>query len=115
MSINGQPAVRKVDGDRYESMVYYQLKQGIANTAVFIKDSHGYCALEDDLIDIDDWTQNNEKILKELNMPLLSMDIEDTLNQFEANMKTKFAQVNQAIRSGENPSLKPITTSKANC
>jgi TnpA family transposase len=106
VSIDGQPPVKKVDGDRYESMVYHQLKQGIANTVVFIKDSHNYCALEDDLIDLDDWTQNKEKILKELNMPLLSMDIEDMLNQFEANMKIKYAQVNQAIRSGENPSLK---------
>ena len=34
------------------------------------------------------------------------MDIVDMLNQFEANMKIKYGQVNQAIRSGENPSLK---------
>lgn len=106
VSINGQPAVKRVDGDRYESMVYYQLKQGIANTAVFVKDSHWYCALEDDLIDIDDWTQNKEKILQELNMPLLSMDIAELLDKLEANMKVKYGQVNQAIRSGENPSLK---------
>ena len=106
VSVDGQPPVKKVDGDRYESMVYHQLKQGIANTVVFIKDSHNYCALEDDLIGLDDWAQNKEKILNELNMPLLSMDIEDMLNQFEANMKIKYAQVNQAIRSGENPSLK---------
>jgi hypothetical protein len=105
VSIDGL-SVKKVDGDRYECMVYQQLKLGIANTAVFIKDSHSYCALEDDLIDLDDWTQNKEKILKELNMPLLSMDIEDMLNQFEANMKVKYGQVNQAIRSGENSSLK---------
>jgi TnpA family transposase len=75
-------------------------------TAVFVKDSHWYCSLEDDLIDIGEWTQNKEKILKELNMPLLSMDIVDMLNQFEANMKVKYGQVNQAIRSGDNPSLK---------
>jgi Tn3 transposase DDE domain/Domain of unknown function (DUF4158) len=106
VSIDGQPPVKKVDGDRYESMVYHQLKQGIANTAVFIKDSHGYCALEDDLIDLDNWTQNKDKILKELNMPLLSMDVEDLLTQFEANMKVKYGQVNHAIRSGENTSLK---------
>jgi len=105
VSIDGL-SVKKVNGDRYECMVYHQLKLGIANTAVFIKDSQGYCALEDDLIDLNDWTQNKEKILKELNMPLLSMDIEDMLNQFEANMKVKYGQVNQAIRSGENSSLK---------
>jgi hypothetical protein len=72
VSVDGHPSVKKVDGNRYETMVYHQLKQGIANTTVFIKDSHCYCALEDDLIDADDWTQNKEQILQQLNMPLLS-------------------------------------------
>ena len=39
-------------------------------------------------------------------MPLLSMDIVELLDKLEANMKVKYEQVNQAIRSGENPSLK---------
>ncbi|MDD1606014.1 MAG: Tn3 family transposase [Methylococcaceae bacterium] len=104
--VDGHPSVKKVDGDRYESMVYHQLKQGIANTTVFIKDSHCYCALEDDLIDADDWTQNKEQILQQLNMPLLSMDIEGLLSQLEASIHVKYDQVNQHIRRGENPSLK---------
>ena len=87
--IDGHPSVKKVDGDRYESMVYHQLKQGIANTTVFIKDSHCYCALEDDLINIYDWPQNKEQILQQLNIPLLSMDIEDLLSKLEASMKGK--------------------------
>lgn len=45
--------VKKVDGDRYECMVYSQLKQGIANTTVFIKDSNCYRTLDDELIDIE--------------------------------------------------------------
>jgi hypothetical protein len=53
-----------------------------------------------------DWTQNKEQILQQLNMPLLSMDIEDILSKFEASMKVKYDQVNQHIRSGENLSLK---------
>jgi len=106
VSVDGHSSVKKVDGDRYETMVYHQLKQGIANTTVFIKDSHCYCALEDDLIDADDWTLNKEQILQQLNMPLLSMDIEDVLNQLEASIDVKYDQVNQHIRNGENPSLK---------
>ena len=104
--VDGHLSVKKVDGNRYETMVYHQLKQGIANTTVFIKDSHCYCALEDDLIDADDWTQNKEQILQQLNMPLLSMGIEDVLRQLEASIHVKYNQVNQHIRNGENPSLK---------
>ena len=106
VSVDGQSSVKKVNGDRYETMVYLQLKQGIANATVFIKDSHCYCALEDDLIDAEDWSQNKEQILQQLNMPLLLMDIEDLLNQLETSNHVKFDQVNQHIRCGENSSLK---------
>ena len=98
--------VKKVDGDRYECMVYSQLKQGIANTSVFIKDSNCYRTLDDELIDIEYWTQHKDEILKQLNMPLLSMNIEDLLSKLEANLKEKYERVNQNIKNGENTSLK---------
>lgn len=84
VQVDGQQ-VKKVDGDRYECMVYNQIKQGIANTTVFIKDSYCYRTLDDELIDIEDWTQHKDEILKQLNMPLLSMDIEDLLNKLDAH------------------------------
>ncbi len=106
VSVDGRSSVKKVNGNLYETMVYHQIKQGIANATVFIKDSHCYCALEDYLIDADDWTQNKEQILQQLNMPLLLMNIEDLLNQLETSNQVKFEQVNRHIRCGDNPSLK---------
>jgi TnpA family transposase len=58
------------------------------------------------LIDIEDWTQHKDEILKQLNMPLLSMDIEDLLNKLDASLKEKYAMVNQHINNGENTSFK---------
>jgi hypothetical protein len=52
---------------------------------VFIKDSHGYRALEDDLIDSDYWEKHKRVILNDLNMPLLSMGIEALLDRLQAN------------------------------
>jgi TnpA family transposase len=101
-----QQAVKKVNGDRYECMVYHQLKNGIANTTVFIRDSHCYRALEDELIGLDHWTQHKSEILQQLNMPLLSMDIVELLGKLETSVQAKYALVNQHIRSGENTSLK---------
>ena len=95
-----------MDGDRYECMVYSQLKQGIANTSVFIKDSNCYRTLDDELIDIEYWAQHKDEVLKQLNMPLLSMNIEDLLSKLEASLKEKYARVNQNIKNGENSSLK---------
>ncbi len=101
-----QQSIKKVDGDRYECMVYKQLKRGIADGTVFIKDSHCYRALEDELIDVEYWAKHKQAILKQLNMPLLSINIVDLLNQLQSNLKDKYAQVNQHIHNGENPHLK---------
>lgn len=98
--------VKKVDGDRYECMVYSQLKKAIADGTAFIKDSHCYRALEDELIDVEYWAQHKQEILKALNMPLLSMDIVELLNQLQSNLDDKYDRVNQHIRRGENTSLK---------
>ena len=110
VQVDGQ-TVKKVDGDRFETMVYYQLKSGMANTTVFIKDSHCYRALEDELIGIDDWNQNKQAILKQLNMPLLTLDIVELLGQLETSIQAKYTLVNQRIENGENTSLK-IQTNK---
>lgn len=101
-----QRSIKKVEGNRYECMVYKQLKKGIADGTVFIKDSHCYRALEDELIDVEYWAKHKKKLLKQLDMPLLSINIVDLLNQLESSLKTKYALVNQHIQSGENTSIK---------
>lgn len=101
-----QKLVKRADGDRYECMVYHQIKQGIANNTVFIKDSISYRTLDDELIDAEYWAEHKDEILKQLNMTLLSMDITALLDEHEKNLKTKYDLVNKHIRSGENTSLK---------
>ncbi len=71
MQADGNHTVKKVDGDRYECMVYLQLKNGLEQGGVFINDSHGYRALEDELIDIKHWEEHKRAILNGLNMPFV--------------------------------------------
>ena len=98
--------IKQIDGNRYEFMVYFQLKKGITDGTVFIKDSNNYRTLEDELIDIEYWDKNKQKILTELNMPLLSIDIEKFLNDLQSNLDNKYFEVNKRIFSGENSSFK---------
>ncbi len=105
VQIDGQ-LVKKINADRYECMLYSQLKSGIANSTVFITDSHCYRALEDELIELEYWTQHKAEILQQLNMPLLSMDIVELLGKLETSVQAKYTLVNQHILSGENTSLK---------
>jgi TnpA family transposase len=101
-----QKAAKKVNGDRYECMVYHQLKNGLANSTVFITDSHCYRALEDELIGLEYWTQHKQDILRQLNMPLLLMDSVELLGKLETSVQAKYTLVNQRILNGENTSLK---------
>ncbi|MCU7954589.1 MAG: Tn3 family transposase [gamma proteobacterium symbiont of Bathyaustriella thionipta] len=98
--------VKKIDGDCYEFMVYLQLTKGISDGTVFIKDSISFRALEDELIDIEYWSKNKKKILKQLNLPLLSMEITDLLSFLQENLDKKYGEVNKRIDNGENTSIK---------
>lgn len=87
-------------------MVYLQLTKGISDGTVFIKDSISYRALEDELIDIEYWAKNKKKILKQLNLPLLSMEITDLLSFLQENLDKKYGEVNKRIDNGENTSIR---------
>ena len=105
--INGKRSKgRTVDGDRYEFMVYRQLQKGIGDISVHIKESNGYRALEDELIDLEYWTSNKRKILEQLNMPLLLTNIVDVLETLENSIESKYEYVNRRINNGENTSVK---------
>ncbi|MBT4835786.1 MAG: Tn3 family transposase [Methylococcales bacterium] len=103
---NDNKTVKKIDGDCYEFMVYLQLKKAFSDGTVFIKDSISYRALEDELIDIKEWSKNKKKIIKQLNLPLLSMDITDMLEHLKKNLENKYTKVNERIQSGDNSSIK---------
>ena len=70
---------KMVDGNRYEFMVYRQLEKGISDITVHVKESNGYRALEDELIEPEYWITHKQEILDHLNMSLLSANIIDTL------------------------------------
>ena len=103
---NNNQTIKKIDGNRYEFMVYLQLSKGITDGTVFVKDSISYRALEDELIDIEYWAKNKKEILAQLNMPFLSMDVIELLNQLQSNLDEKYRLVNERIRNGKNTSVK---------
>jgi hypothetical protein len=103
---NDDRIIKKINGDRYEFMVYLQIAKGLADGTVFIKDSNTYRALEDELIGIEYWTKHKQAILTRLNMPLLSTDVTELLDQFELNLEGKYRLVNERIKNGENTSIK---------
>ncbi|WP_218014666.1 Tn3 family transposase [Candidatus Regiella insecticola] len=97
---------KRVDVDRYEFMVYWQLQKGLDDISVHIRDSYFYRALEDELLDIEYWETHKKQLLEELNMPLLSSNIVDILATLEESIENKYQEVNRRIISGENTGIK---------
>ena len=101
-----QQNIGVIDGDRYEFMVYLQLQKSIHGIGTHIKDSISYRALEDELIELEDWEKNKQQILEKLNMPTLSNNIVDILDEFEESIESQYRYVNQRINDGSNTSVK---------
>lgn len=98
--------IRMVNANRYEYMVYLQLDKMLDSGKVYIHDTINYRRLEDDLIPYEYWLANREKILSQLNLPILSQPIETLLENLDKALVERYHEVNQSIRKGENKHIK---------
>lgn len=94
-----------IDPDRFEFLVYRMLRNALEAGDVFVQKSTEYRRFEDDLIDDRKW-ENHKAIIKELNLPMLSAPIEDTLAAFHKSIESLLESVNQRIDDGENKHIK---------
>lgn len=97
---------RKVlDTDRFEFLVYRTLRNSLEAGDVFVQKSTEFRRFEDDLISDEKWT-GKDAVLRELNLPMLSTPIEDTLAAFQESIESLIEKVNQRIDDGENKHIK---------
>lgn len=97
---------RKVlDPDRFEFLVYRTLRNSLEAGDVFVQKSTEFRRFEDDLISDEKW-MGKDAVLRELNLPMLSTPIEDTLAAFQESIESLIVKVNQRIDDGENKHIK---------
>ncbi len=87
--------------DRYEFLIYRQVRKAIESGDLFCRDSVQYRSFEDDLISAEAW-QDKETILANLGVPLLLQPIQEQLAALETELEAQIVTVNQRITSGEN-------------
>src|SRR5665648_298884 len=92
--------------DKYEFLVYRLLRNHIEAGDVYISNSIRFRSFEDDLIPLQMWQDNKEKILKEADIPGLAKPITELLQDLETELETKYEEVNRRILSGENAHIK---------
>ena len=98
--------VKKINGDRYEFMLYLMIEKSINKGATTIKDSLSYKALRDELIPDSEWSKNKTKLIKSLENKLLQTDIKVILSSLNKDLDPKYHKINQNIDKGINDKIK---------
>lgn len=97
--INGPDA--KLLPNRYEFLVYRQLRNGLESGDVFCRDSVRFRSLEDDLIDEHRW-QQKAALIEKTGLTVLNQPIQDHLADLEEQLETRITLVNERLLAGKN-------------
>ncbi len=96
---------RQLDVDRYEFLVYRQLRKALEAGNIYVSDSNEFRSFEDDLIRPERW-KNKSAVLEEIGAPVLLLPIEETLAAFHTELEDKYERVNRRIENGDNKHIK---------
>lgn len=96
-----QDAEPQLIADRYEFLVYRQLRNGLEAGDIFCRDSVHFRSFEDDLLD-DQQMQHKDQLLSDTGLTLLKQPIREHLAELAQQLEARFAEVNRRIASSEN-------------
>ena len=103
---------RTIHADKYEFLVYRLLRNRLEAGDIYVADSLRFRSFEEDLIPKDTWKRDQQKILQDIDAPLLLQPMAEVLNRMEEELEAKYEEVNRRILSGENGHVK-LSTSKS--
>jgi len=95
---------KKLLVDRYEFLIYRLIRDEIEAGTLFARHSVTYRRLEEELLSDQQW-QNKTVLIKQTDLPLLQVNIEEHLKQLQIQLETQLKVVNERILSGDNPSI----------
>ena len=97
---------RSINPDKYEFLVYRLLHKRLEAGDIYISDSLRFRSFDEDLIPKETWKREKEQIVKDIDVPMLSLSMAEVLKKLEEELEAKYEEVNQRILSGENPYVK---------
>jgi hypothetical protein len=103
---NDKDGNRSIHADKYEFLVYRLLRNRLEAGDIYVSDSLRFRSFDEDLIPKDTWKRDQERILQEIDAPLLSQPMAEVLNAMEEELEAKYEEVNRRILSGENAHIK---------
>ena len=105
MYVKNEKNKKQLEVDRYEFLVYRQLRNALEAGDIFVQNSTEFRRFEDDLINDARW-KNKDTLLCEIGAPILISPIQDILKSFHDELESKLISVNQRIDDGENKHIK---------
>lgn len=99
--------------DRYEFLVYKELRKSLESGDIYCHDSICYRSLEDDLIDDEKW-KDKEKLILDNDLITLTKPIEKHLDELEKTLEKRIYEINQNINSGKNKHFEVKNRGKGN-
>jgi hypothetical protein len=96
---------KRLIADRYEVLVYRQLRKGLESGDLFCRDSVRFRSLKDDLISDQTW-KTKDTLIPQTGLLILLQPIQDHLAALERQLETRLQSVNQHIADGDNPHVK---------
>ena len=97
---------RRLIPDRYEFLLYHQLKHGVDAGDIFCRDSVRFRSITDDLIGEALWREERDRLIAEARLDILRQPIESHLTELKDRLETRIAEVNRRIANGENEHFK---------
>ena len=91
--------------NRYEFLVYRQLRNRIESGDVFCRDSVRFRSFQDDLVDDPQW-QQKDALIAATGLSILNQPIQEHLAELEQLLEERIVEVNQRIAAGENEHIK---------
>jgi TnpA family transposase len=90
--------------NRYEFLVYRQLRNNLESGDVFCRHSVRFRSFEDDLLSDEQW-QDREALIAQVGLPNLNQTAEAHLAELKDLLEMRLAQVNQRIAAGGNDQI----------
>ena len=88
------------------SSCYRLLRNRLEAGDIYVSDSLRFRSFDEDLIPKETWQRDRQRILEDIDAPLLSQPMAEVLNGMEKELEAQYEEVNRRILSGDNPHLK---------
>jgi TnpA family transposase len=99
-------ARRRLLADRYEFLLYRQLRNGLESGDIFCRDSVRFRSINDDLVDQELWHNDKETLIAKAGSDILRRPIRAHLAELKERLETRLSEVNRRIAAGENTYFK---------